>query len=278
MEIDPTTAVIAAGIAGAAAQELVKKVWNQSEKWLNVYFKDHQPKAIEKSRENALDFLIDLGNRISALEKSSDDDEAYKKKLLRSLSDPDFSAVLKDAIIASARTNSEIKHRLLARAVSEKLINKPETTESLIINKAVETIPHLSPKHLNLLAMQITIYLGSTLISEEFGSGELCERYFTFLSSVAENVLPIKLEKNIDIDYLISLSCLSFYRMSKPIETFLSTNNECDVKRFLASETGAKIENFWKNTDNRRITTLGLFLGLFALAEIEGIDLDNDIS
>jgi len=38
---------------------------------------------------------------------------------LRAYSDPDFSALYKDAIIASARTSSKQKHRVLSFIVEE---------------------------------------------------------------------------------------------------------------------------------------------------------------
>ncbi len=256
-------------MAGGAAQEIVKKTWSQGEKWLDVYFKDHQPNAIKKSKENALDFLIDLGNRISELEKISDEVN-YKKRLSEALSDPDFSAVLQDAIIASARTSSKDKHQLLARAVSEKLTHQPESLESLLFNRTIEIIPNLPPKLLNMLAMQTAIIFSSTIFSKKTQNEKILENYLNFLSSVVEKICPLEVNK-LELDYLESNSCISIYSDSRPLKRILFENIEFgnveDIDSFLASEKGIIIEKFWNDIKHRQLTPPGTFLGFFVLEE-----------
>jgi hypothetical protein len=68
MVLDPYTSTLLAGLGGATAKEFFTKAWSLGEKWLNKYFREHQPEAQEKAKENALDFLVNLGHMIQIIE------------------------------------------------------------------------------------------------------------------------------------------------------------------------------------------------------------------
>jgi hypothetical protein len=66
---DPISTIIIAGAAGGGASKLVEKAWESGEKWLATFFKDHQPRALEKAIDNSKDFLNKLATKVAQLEE-----------------------------------------------------------------------------------------------------------------------------------------------------------------------------------------------------------------
>ena len=66
--MDPGSIAMGAAIGGVAAK-FVDKAWNQGEKWITDYFKDHEPKAVERAQQNSLEFLNELAKRVKTLEE-----------------------------------------------------------------------------------------------------------------------------------------------------------------------------------------------------------------
>ncbi len=109
------------GAAGSAASEFVKKAWHTGQKWLSSYFKDHNQKAIEKAQIDSLEILVAFAQRVHKLEEAAKASDTIKDRIVSVLEDPAFTALLKDSLLGSAKTENETIHRLLARLVSEKL-------------------------------------------------------------------------------------------------------------------------------------------------------------
>src|SRR5207245_2283184 len=65
--------------------------------------------------------------------------------------DPSFTVLLKDAVIASAQTDSPEKHRLLARLVADRLAVGSETTLALASANACDVIAHATRQQLRIL-------------------------------------------------------------------------------------------------------------------------------
>ena len=278
MEIDPNTLAFLSAIGGSVAKTVVDKVWINAEKWLSKYFKDHQPKAQEKAQDNALDFLIDLGNRITELEKDLNDETKAKEQFLSVLSDPDFSAVLHNSVIAAARTNSKEKHKLLARIVSQKLVEDPESLKSLAGNKAIEIIPYLSPTHLKILAIMTLIrQVRPTGILENISNLDDCTKWYNdWLLYYFSYILLIDIKK-MDIIYLRDNSCLENYHgKNRVLETLLIQILQfsliCDINEFLESDTGKELIILWDKLNQSTLTSLGLLIGVYVLDEFSGYE------
>lgn len=281
MTIDPYTVALSAGVATGVGQEIVKKAWKTGEKWLNNYFKDHQQLAQDKARENSINFLIELGLRINKLENKIYDKSESKERMLKVLSDPDFSALLKDAIIASARTNSIEKHKLLAFILAEKLTTKPESLDSLLANKAVEIVPTISVTHLKLLAIITLIHFGPGFIPLDVPKDKRCEWYIKWLILTFSKLLPIEFEEG-DIDYLFSISCLTLNPDFSPLQEILFKNDkvkiECDSAKFWESDSGKKIVDIWDNIKYGGPHFIGSFIGYLVIEEIVGEESDIPLS
>lgn len=193
--------------------------------------------------------------------------------MLEVLSDPDFSALLKDGIIASARTNSIEKHKLLAFILAEKLTTEPDSLDSLLANKAVEIVPSISVTHLKLLAIITLIDFGPGFIPGDFPEDKRCEWYIKWLMLVSSKLLPLKFEEG-DIDYLFSISCLTFNLDFSPIEEILFKSDkvelECDSAKFWESDSGKKIVDMGDSTKYGGPYYIGSFIGYLVIDEILG--------
>lgn len=273
MTIDPYTVAISAGIATGVGQEIFQKAWKIGEKWLNNYFKDHHQLAQNKAKENSINFLIELGLRVNKLENKINDDLESKERMLEVLSDPDFSALLKDAVIASARTNSIEKHKLLAFILAEKLTSKPDSLDSLLANKAVEIVPSLSVTHLKLLAIITLIHFGPGFIPGDVPKDKRCEWYINWLILTFSILLPLEFEEG-DMDYLFSISCLTLKLDFNPLEEILFKNDkvklECDSARFWESDSGKKILDIWDDIKYGGPYFVGSFIGYLVIDELLG--------
>jgi len=64
---------------------------------------------------------------------------------------------LQRAIVTSARTSSEDKHRILAGLIRERLLAKSEDIVSLASSIAVEAIGALKAKHLYVLELSVLV-------------------------------------------------------------------------------------------------------------------------
>ena len=209
MVIDPFTASIIGGAAGGVAQELVQKSWSYGETWLKTYFKDHNPQAQEKAQVNALDFLLKLGTRLQELESKVNDNSEIKKHMENALSDPDFSAILHNAMISSARTSSKEKHKLLAHIISERLQATQESLKAIISSMAVDVIPHLSAKHLQVLGiMSFFMYISKKINIPKLSKEEASKWWTKKLLDNLSPMTPIGNIGEIDLKHLISVSCI----------------------------------------------------------------------
>jgi hypothetical protein len=273
LTIDIYTVAISAGIATGVGQEIVQKAWKTGEKWLNNYFKDHQQLAQDKAKENSINFLIELGLRVNKLEDRINDNPETKETMLQVLSDPDFSALLKDAIITSARTNSIEKHKLLAFILAEKLTKKPDSLDSLLANKAVEIVPSLSVTHLKMLAIITLIHFGPGFIPLDVPEDKRCKWYIKWLILAFSKLLPLKFEEG-DMDYLFSISCLTINPDFRPIEEILFKKDnvklECDSTNFWESKSGKKIVDIWDDIKYGGPYFVGSFIGYLVIDEILG--------
>jgi hypothetical protein len=151
--VDPVTlAAIRAGV-GAASGKLVEGAWDAGEKWLTSYYKDHEQKALEQAKSNSMEFLADLAQGVGRIEDEAGNQEATKRQIESALGDPDFSAMLKEAIFTSARTSNGGKHTLLARIVAERLRVSSGGLLAVTSNMACDIVGNLTPKQIPYLVL-----------------------------------------------------------------------------------------------------------------------------
>ena len=277
MAMDPVTLALISGVAGAATQEMVKKSWNSGKKWLEEFFRNHQPQAQEKAKENTLDFLVELGNRLQELENRVDKDSDIKARIENALSDPDFSAVLYNAMISSARTSSKEKHKLLAHIVSDRLQADQESLGAIISGMAVDAIPHLSKKQLQLLGvMGVVIWNMEPSIHPKVPKEEYPDVWTEYLSKDLSLLIPDEEINSIDYFHLLSVSCIGRSTEQFNLKDHISPPKEWsiqwDADKFLnETDIGKKLNKLWVNgLDKVYLTSLGGVIGTYVHDEIMG--------
>jgi hypothetical protein len=276
--MDPVSIATIAGAAGGVAGKLIGKAWESGEKWLSTYFKDHQPKAQESAQKNALDFLNELSNRVHSIEEGVKNILDAKKQIENALEDPDFSALLKDAIIGSSRTPSNEKHQLLARIVSERLLAKQESLVALAGNLACDAIPHLSSKHLRCLGIMTLVYstrpdpYPPDIQSEKFN-----DWWVNWLERMLSPMMSIETMTPIDYTHLVSVSCITYdYIINRDLKKILSPHLNSalkwDADKFLAEFTiGKKLLELWRDSMEHAVpTSVGRLIGIYVRDLLEG--------
>lgn len=84
-----------AGVGGASGK-FVEKVWDLGEKWLMTYFREHSANAQKHAKNNSLDFLVELAERVKRLE---DDNLLNHKRINNAQDQPDFYGILQKAML-----------------------------------------------------------------------------------------------------------------------------------------------------------------------------------
>lgn len=277
MVMDPVTLALLSAVGGATAKKFIDEAWDLGKGWLDDYFLKHQPKAKEKAQENALDFLIDLGKRIQKLEEDTENSEIIKEQIKNSLSDPDFSALLQNALIASARTSSKEKHILLANIVSDRLTAGQESLKALVCSMAVDVIPYISSKHLKILGIMTVILWQIVPVNQETMDPNSWRDY---LVDQLSPLIPEEEIKYVDYLHLLSVSCINMSIGSKDIQKLISPTDmisgEWDSDIFLKeTDVGQKINEIWsQNLKHMNLTSIGGIIGVYVINEVFGSKTD----
>jgi hypothetical protein len=129
------------------------------------------------------------------------------------LDDPDFAYIVRQATIASARTSSPDKHKLLARAVMERLLAKPESIVALASSLACEVIPCLTPSHLTFLGLLTTI----STIRPDHDQGTINahldyqqKEYISWIEYTFSAFKPFPQLRSVDFAHMQAMSCIDF--------------------------------------------------------------------
>jgi hypothetical protein len=268
--MDPITAGIVGGVAGAATGKFIEKAWDSGEKWLSSYYADHAPKTIEKAKENSRDFIAKLALKVDALEEES---EINKEIFGKAMEEPNFGVLLQKALIGSAQSENPDKHDILASLVSQRLKATSESLFTVASQMACDAITHCTYKQLQILGFQVSL----TSIQAGFISAPIHER--TQFLELAKHWFTSRFKPyrelsihQLDLAHLESLSCLSFVALAnRSIDKVLEGNwkndkftlKEEDLKEF---EVGPDIIKVWSegNLGNIRLTTVGLVIGTLA--------------
>ena len=273
--MEPLTIVAISGAVGGVAGKFVEKAWDQGEKWLSVYFKDHAPKANEKARENSLDFLAELARRVQTLEKQRG--TAAASVVEDSLNHPDFSVLLQKAMISSAQTDNKQKHELLARLVADRLTKEPDSLFSLSSKLACDAVPMLNVGHMKILGLLTDLIMVRPVpLVDPSQPKELASIRFQRWLITRLTVYQALTFTNMDFLHLESLSCLKWdLIVSRSLQETLSFPKETgitfDYKSFSDSAVGKKIETLWESGLNHALpTTVGQLIGVYITDMLSG--------
>jgi hypothetical protein len=204
--MEPLSIFTIGAAVGGVAGKLTEKAWDSGEKWLSKYFEDHNPKAIEKAKQNSLQFLADLAYRVNQLEEVAKDDEHIRERILTAMEDPDFSAILKDSLLISARTDQQDTHKILARMVSERLHCESGELLALTIPLTCEAVKALTGAQMRFLATKIVV---EELLPKHVPAGGppmVHQRALVWLEQKLSAILP---ENEVTHTDLVHMECLS---------------------------------------------------------------------
>jgi hypothetical protein len=271
------------GAVGAATTTLTGKACELGQKWLSTYFKDHYPKAIEKAEQNSLQFLADLAHRVNQLEETAKDDERIQGRIIGAMEDPDFSMILKDSLLISARTERQETHKILARLVSERLRYESGDLLALTIPLACEAVKNLTAKQLRFLAT--AAILEYVLLKEVFrtASEEKAQFALDWLKQNIEPVLPEAEIYRVDLLHLVGVACAN---LTKTLMTdfdicavlykrLRTTSTEGFSQFFVEDDVGKRIQAVWEGKISHiRLTSIGLLVGTCVYDELTGAKTD----
>lgn len=267
--IEPITAGLLGGVAGAAAGKFIERAWDSGEKWIITHFRDHQPKAKEEAIENAEDFLRNLGRRVEELEKQG----IVSREFLETAQEhPEFSTILQKAMLSAAQTKNKDKHDLLSRVVAERLQTTPESLLSMASKMACDVISYVTPNQLLILGLLTTVYHLAP------NSKLRASMAVNWSATQLAPFVKMKID-HLDYVHLEALSCVSGNPLvSRDLAKVLKRNlgDEFDFEAFKSTRVGQEIVQTWdrKELEKYTPTTVGQLLGVMVVDQKTGMKTD----
>jgi len=262
--------------AVSAGGKFVDKAWDNASKWLKEKFKDHSKEVQEQASKNSESFMQNAGKQLQVIVQNSQNSPVTVQLMNDNFKDPDFSATLQEATIASARTSSEEKHLLLARLIAERVTAKSEDMVSLVSTSAVEAIRKLSSKHLHILGLATLVY---QIRPSGFPANlppDIVEAHAKnwWDSQLSAMLAQAKELADIDMRHLVSVSCIDhdtiFSRDLNPI--LKSGFGEWNSQKYLEeSDNGKRLLEIYKSTlEHMTLTSTGMLIGILVHDQVMG--------
>ena len=147
---DPLSLIALGAAIGGVAGKLAEKAWDGATGWLADRFAHHTEKARTAARNNTVQFIIELANRVQTLERKQQIDARTAEERE---SHPQFALLLQTAVLAGAQTDSREKHQLLADLVAARLTTNADTTLALASEMACQAVARATARQLSLLGL-----------------------------------------------------------------------------------------------------------------------------
>jgi hypothetical protein len=269
---DPLSLVVAGAAIGGLASKVVEKTWDSGERWLRERFGAHTEEAREQARENAAKFVYQLATRVAELEKHHMLKEENVSETQR---DPQFSSILQQTILNSAKTSDDKKHDLLARLVADRLASKSETTLALASDLASDAITRSTRRQLELMALCCFL--------DEIRPREPIPTAAAYHKWLAINLRPFEDFEFVEVDasHLVAIACatydpaskrsLSVLLMFKAGTHLIEQLFEDDFRHIPIIDT---LQIGWDSgLAGVRLTSVGSIVGGLSLSQIKGKDL-----
>lgn len=273
--IEPVTVASSAGklvlgkAASTAGGKFVDKAYKSASKWLKDKFGKHSQKVQKKAKQNTESFLEKAGKSVKLTIQNSQNNPISIQIIDKNFSDPDFSAVLQESVIASARTSSEEKHELLARIISERVLSKPNRVVPLVSSMAIKAVKDLSSKHLYFLGLCSLIYdIRPRNLPQNLPKEPLEQVATEWWSRRLKNILPKAQKLNdIDIRHLESVNCIKYESfIGRDLVKIMQNGfGEWNAESFLDNyESSKKLKKLFEETIQKlRLTSLGSIIGIY---------------
>lgn len=263
---EPITVAVTTAIATVASQKFLEKASDSGGKWLTDFFAHHLPASQRKAEANVESFLRELAQDLERLEKEN---VLSADQISSAQEHPDFSVLLQKAMLSAAQTDSEERHKLLSRLVSERIKAPSESLIASATKLACDAISDTTSDHLKMLGLiNVINYLQPPRVDTD----EQVYNFFQMRLGAFREVRP----RPIDYDHLEALSCLTFERFdSKGLEECLTANcsGRFNYEAFAKSDLGKEILVIWENHRLKRAfsTTIGQLIGTMVIDEVTGV-------
>lgn len=275
--MDPVSIAVTSAAIGGVAGKFVEKAWNLGEKWIIGYFKSHGKEAQEKAKENALSFLAKVAESVKIIQDNTKTDPVTLDVINTSFKDPDFSAVLQRAIVTSARTPSDDKHKILARLITERLLAKSDDMISLASSVAVEAISALKAKHLYVLGLSVLVEgIRPTNFPEDLPPEQLNQvARDWWLKNLSPLIQKVEDLTDIDIRHLVGVNCIEYESfIGRDLTKILKSGfGDWEIDKFLSeTEEGKKLKEYYnKYLQKMTLTSAGQLIGIYVKDQVTGI-------
>jgi hypothetical protein len=214
--------------------------------------------------------------------------EGFEEKKDQALSDPDYTCLFQEAVLNAARTNSEEKHKLLARLVTDRLTAEPDSKQNFAAHMACNAVPHLSADHLRLLGVMYVIHCQP--VPEHLkglSKSAVDEAGLKWFLEEIDPLIPNGDITELDFAHLSTLSCIDFVPpffasghwggSPPPLEWNLlsiihkkfgirsGSNSSIEATQIPTSKTGKKLIRYWGETNLKKatLTSAGSLIGRY---------------
>lgn len=269
---DPLSLVAAGAAIGGLASKVVEKTWDSGERWLRERFGSHAEEAREQARENSAKFVYQLGIRVEQLEKHR---MLKEESVSKAQSNPQFSSLLQQTILNSAKTSDDQKHDLLARLVAERLASKSESTLALASDLASDAITRSTHRQLEL--MSLCCFLDEIRPRDQIATAA---DYYKWLSINLRHFEDFEFVQ-VDARHLVAIACATYnpttnrnlpvLLMFKAGRHLMKELFEDDFKNIPIIDT---LQISWESgLAGVQLTSVGSIVGGLSLSQIKGMDL-----
>jgi len=280
--MDPISIATGAGklmlskAASSVSEKFVDEAWGKATTWISKKFHEHGSKVEENANKNAKSFLEKTGKDIKIIVENSKGNPVNVQIIENSFNNPDFSADFQEAVYASARTNSEQKHDLLARIIAEKVLSTDDKVTSLTASMAIRAVNELAPRHLYYLGLCALIYeIRPTNLPADLSEDQRNVIFNNWWSKELD-ILLSKVEKLQDIDFrhLVSVNCIQYENFigRSLMETLKSGLDNWDSQTFIDKyPNGQKMKDIFDGLQKVTLTSLGSTVGVYVHDNLTGI-------
>jgi hypothetical protein len=241
--------------------------------WIIDQYKGHPEDAITAAQNNAVNFF----GQVNICLEGQQQIQGAEDKTKLALADPDYTSLFQEAVLGAALTNSEQKHKILARLVTDRLIAEPDTLRTLAAHMACSAVPQLSPPHLRFLGLMAVIYVMDTpahlKATEEvkgFDSYDTrIKKGLEWLSEELAPLLPIGDMAEYDYAHLAAVSCIAYGQANHDLlNVMIWSFSTKGGSRSIIEQTdiGKTLLQYWDQdmVCNAFLTPAGALIGAYA--------------
>lgn len=270
MVLDQVTIAILAGLASGTASGFMSPAIKHGLSWIIDRYKGHPEDAITAAQRNAVNFF----GQVNICLEGQQQIQCVEDKTKQALADPDYTSLFQEAVLGAALTNSEQKHKILARLVTDRLIAEPDTLRTLAAHMACSAVPQLSPQHLRFLGLMAVVYVMDTPVhlkatEEETDYNSRIKKGLVWLSEELAPLLPLGDMAEYDYAHLAAVSCIAYGKANHDLlDVVIWKFSTKGGSRSIIEETdiGKTLLQYWDQDMicNAFLTPAGALIGAYA--------------